>query len=1116
MPGLDHLASAAACGGAARLNLLGNAQARVGAQVIDLPERLAVLLALLALGGALERSRAAAWLYPGAEPSAARRNLRQTLHQQRALLGPLLVIDAQRLRLRDEVAVDVHAVIDADAPGADDPTPPLAPLLGEQRYPQRPEFQAWLELERGRVRRLQLDRLAALAGACERAGQLARALQLGESLLAVEPTSEHAHRRLMRLHYLRGDRAAALAAFDRCERVLKDELSVRPATETLDLLRMIDAAEVMATAATGAHGRVPVALLRPPRNVGREAERQALARAWADGLAFLVQGEAGIGKSRLLEDHLARHPGALLVRARHGDARRPYATLGRLLRELPGRTALASAHQDLLGLLASGAAEAGPHDEHATLHTIRDAVMAALLQAQVHPVLDDLHLADAATLDLLLWLATEAPANGLHWGYATRPYEVPGVVELRRALADGGRLLLCQLQPLDGAQVAELLATLRLPPGRAADLAPTLARRGGGNPMFTLELLKGWFSQPDASDPEQVPVPPTIALLLDQQIAACTPRAATLARLAALAATDFSIEMAEAVLGEAALALADAWRELEDRQLMRQGAFAHDLIHEAAARSVPPAIAAATHARIAAWLAAQGGPPANIATHWLAAGMEAQAVEPLCQAARQAIAAGCINEAGQRYSQAAAILQRQGDADAAFERYFDACEMHVNAAGTAAYDAAAAQAIPLARTPQQRVRARLIQAFGMYMRGDLAGSAALFPPLLDEAIAVGERRTEAECRLEVGRLLLHEGRLRECLHMVAPTAAIFHELGLPARELVARIGTAHLVARAGLETPSRPLMLTGLHGPRSDQLGGLDRRVKEVSDWIVPARIAANAGDFKHALALIDEVGDDCATQDTLPSDRYGSSATALSTLIDLGRHGQALELLRRLDERKDPYRGEWWHYVEAERAALWHVLGRPDLGQHAMRQLEAMPVHSHQVHLRLALLGAPGSPGAAALRYEPAEENLQLRVRSALALLGSGPAARALAEIGRLDTRLQSTGYDAWRPALHALQALRLAELADDRRAAWAGVADEAEQALVPQAMPATVAQSCIWLARARKRCRDVAGARRIAHLGRDWLMDEALPCVPALFHESFLQRNPVHHELLRLAQQA
>jgi DNA-binding SARP family transcriptional activator/tetratricopeptide (TPR) repeat protein len=1098
-----------------RLMLLGTPAALIDGRAIALPPRVTLLLTLVALGGPLERKRAAAWMYPGAEPSAARRNLRQTLHQQQAVFSRLLLIDTDFLRLHPEIWVDTASSTAPSPDDADDSLPAVATLLGELRFDEWPDFQIWLDSERARQRRLQIERLAAFASACEQAGQLARALQASERLLVEEPTSEHAHRRMMRLHYLRGDRSAALAAFDRCERVLKDELSARPAAETLELLRMIEAAEVVAAAGTILLRPLPVTLLRPPRSVGRDTERQLLAGAWAGELVFFVQGEAGIGKSRLLEDHLAQYPGALLVRARHGDARRPYATLARLLQELPGRSALPAGQRELITLLCSGTLEAGLHDARASAQTIREAAMAALTQAQLHPVIDDLHLADAATIELLALLASDMAPGHPHWGFAARPHDVPALLELRRTLQDRGRLCLCQLQPLAAPQIEALLASLQLPQQRVALLTPTLVRRGAGNPMFTLELLKGWFSHASVGDPERVPVPQTIALLLDQQISACSPRAASLARLAALAASDFTIELAEAVLGETALALADAWRELEDRQLMRNGLFAHDLIFEAALRSVPTAIALSTHGRIAAWLAAHGGAPSGIAMHWLAAGREALAIEPLCQAARQAIGAGRIGEAGQRYQQAAEMLLRQGDTDAAFDRYFDACELYVNAGATLAYEAAAEQAMPLARSPQQIVRAKLMQAFGMYMRGDLAGCERLFPPLLDEAIAVGERRTEAECRVEISRLLRHEGRLRECLRMLAPAAEIFRELGLPARELVARNSAAMVVALAGLDTPSRPMLLADLDGPRLDQLAGPNRRAKPLINWLAPARIAADVGDFERALTLIDEVFDELAAPDQVPSVVFSGIAIALSMLVDLGQYGRALELLRRIDARDDAYRLEWRQLVEAERAVLWQALGRPEQALQAVRQLDAAAGQRDQlrVHMRVALLKLSAEPGGATRRHRRDEENLLLRIRSALALLPAESPKDALDELRQIDATALTTGFDAWRPALQALQALRLAELGD---AASAECADNAEQGLALHAMPASVAQACIWLALARQRGGDPAGAARIACWGRDWLGGEALTRVPPLFHDSFLQRNPVHSELLALAQSA
>ena len=75
--------------------------------------------------------------------------------------------------------------------------------------------------------------LTELSDMAEGANDWDDALTHAHELLALEPTSEEAHRRVMRLHYLAGDRAAALLAFDHCERVLKDEVGASPSAETL-------------------------------------------------------------------------------------------------------------------------------------------------------------------------------------------------------------------------------------------------------------------------------------------------------------------------------------------------------------------------------------------------------------------------------------------------------------------------------------------------------------------------------------------------------------------------------------------------------------------------------------------------------------------------------------------------------------------------------------------------------------------------------------------------------------------------------------------------------------------------------------------------------------------
>src|SRR5262245_9880347 len=248
----------------------------------------AALLAWLALEGPTPRARLAQLLWPDKDAEAARNSLRQRLFQLRRQLGVELVHGSATLALADGI---VHDLDDADtvlgATVADD----LA----------HGEFAHWLEQQRTRRRDRLRRSLVELAEMAERAKDFDDALTHARELLALEPLSEDAHRRVMRLHYLAGDRAAALLAFDRCEQVLKDEVGARPSAETLALL---DTVSAHATSALPAHVAVPAAVLRPPRLVGRGRELTALAQAWQAGHVMALIGEAGLGKTRLQQEFI--------------------------------------------------------------------------------------------------------------------------------------------------------------------------------------------------------------------------------------------------------------------------------------------------------------------------------------------------------------------------------------------------------------------------------------------------------------------------------------------------------------------------------------------------------------------------------------------------------------------------------------------------------------------------------------------------------------------------------------------------------------------------------------------------------------------------------------------
>ena len=286
--------------------------------LVALERKDAALLALLAIDGPLPRARAAALLWPDGDPQKARNSLRQRLFRLRRGAGCEVVVEDSALVLAEGVEHDLAALA---ARLADDPSAAAGELLGAFGYEDCDELDDWVRSARERVRVMRRDAIAAALAHEEARGHVARALIFAERLVAEDPLSEQAHRLLMRLHYRRGDRSAALAAHARCRQILRDELSAEPGAETRVLAQLIERSGELPG---GVSRPVPPAIARPPLLIGREREWRQLEDAWKRGRVAVLLGDAGMGKSRLLGD-FANSRGIPMIGARPGDERVPYA-----------------------------------------------------------------------------------------------------------------------------------------------------------------------------------------------------------------------------------------------------------------------------------------------------------------------------------------------------------------------------------------------------------------------------------------------------------------------------------------------------------------------------------------------------------------------------------------------------------------------------------------------------------------------------------------------------------------------------------------------------------------------------------------------------------------------
>ena len=304
----------------------------------------------------------------------------------------------------------------------------------------------------------------------------------------------------MRLHYLRGDRAGALTAFERCIDVLSRELDARPGKETLDLARVIEDSRAPTLVAPSAHA---VTVLRPPRLVGRDEEWSAIERAWQHGCVAIVAGEPGIGKSRLAGDWCAASNGCAMFGARPGDARVAYALLARMLRGLIERFGAPKEPwivAELARLLPElGAAPGTKFQALKMQQAVARTIATTIASGLAGIIVDDAQFADDASLEILLRLISQEASPRLPWLITVRANEIPAQLAEWKAKIDVDALAEINLGPLDDEAVRVLLESLAIPDFDVDAWVAPMARHTGGNPMFILETLLAMLARGSAA-----------------------------------------------------------------------------------------------------------------------------------------------------------------------------------------------------------------------------------------------------------------------------------------------------------------------------------------------------------------------------------------------------------------------------------------------------------------------------------------------------------------------------------------------------------------------------------------------------------------------------------------
>ncbi|MBL8359498.1 MAG: AAA family ATPase [Rubrivivax sp.] len=1099
--------------GAPRLHLCGPPHVEpAGRAPLPLEWHDAALLAVLAIRGPIERQEAAAWLWPDVTPSTARGNLRQRLLRLRRTVGPDLIEGQQTLKLAPGVRLDLGTAEDVPAEGD---------LLGSLDYADAGELGDWVEDSRRRWTAERRRRLALLADALESQHRHADALALAERLVREAPEADDAWLRLIRLHYLLGDTAAARRAGDAC-RAARAGAGCEPSAALRDLLSLAERGDpALARAA------ISVAVRRPPRMVGREATWAAVQEALALGRVPLLVGEPGIGKSRFLAEWVAAQPGAHLHATSIGDDRLPYATLGALLQPLHARHPL-PADDGRWRPLAEFVDGLGDAPAACTAAQRTQALAQALAhwhgQGLTALVIDDLQWADDDSARALLALAVREDVP-VRWVLAARRGEARPALAGWLAEAAERHVARLSMHALDPTQVEDLIASIAPQARQAPAWARALAAQGLGNPMHMLALLAHQLRLHgegvlDAPVDGPLAVPATLTQVLDQAIGKLTPEARQLAQLAALARGHFDAPLALDVLDLKPLQLNDAWRELEREAVLLDGAVAHDTLHERLQASIAAPLSRLTHLRIAEVAPRHRVGTAAQAHHWRAAARPARAAEMYEQAAAEArarhaheqevahldAAAECHDAAGDRIAARAVRIQA---ADAALAIGGGGLRERIDAiASTAADD-------------HERLQATLLVVRQRLTSHDIPGAqepAITAVRLAEDLVARGELAEADGARLRAS-MLLGAARAQGGAH-----AAALDEL----QRLTPLIDRSPDL-RLRMDCASTLGYSLGIVGRTAESVRAFERAL----DAATALDDHAEAHVIAHNLAgLYTRQGRYRAALELVMRARTWSAAMAAQmgapTALALLTKGQLCTRLGRLDEALDALEGAVAELHGAGHASLrvraqtslaraWLSLGQPGKARQALGAWPAGVRGGRLAHelCRLAIdrrLRRPIGPELIELRRldDPTQGATRQALELAIAREVGGAEGAAIA--GSIETSAQAEGTETI-----VLQArlVAVAALLDEERTADAlptarcALAD-LDAGRLP--MDIDYSEACWILYRAFDAIGDGATTVRLLLQGAGWVRESAARHVPEALRRGFMHGHPVNAELLRL----
>lgn len=663
------------------LRLLGGFSLSVDGTVIQIPGTKGK--ALLAITATHPRRRitrvdAAALLWPHVSDRRARHSLSQLVYRLRTQLGAAsLDLDASHIRLPSEIwSTDLDAIRVAGEEGDWGKVLRLyeGEFLSGLDFGDNLPLEHWREGVAATARSQVLDGCSMAAEVFESQGRWRELIELGRRWLELDITSEDAAR--IQVLGLRGE-----GRYQEASEVINQQgLNAHTDRAGVHLLKR---------AIGKSRNEDPVESSRIPPFTGRHSEfqqiRRELRRSFegCGGSAFLVRGQPGVGKTRLITriGRLATLMGARVIHAEccAADAQVPYRVILDALGDIEANEiwSFQNSRRRLWGplvtaLLAGDTQAEGAEVSHALLAKGLSKLLRFLAEGQ--PLLitiDDLQWVDQSSASVLQHLLTGMEDERLFILLSGRPQEVASRLDLDQVITTSvtaGRLRVLDLEALSPADAERLLTEIESVFQRP--LPSTLRRQilehAGGSPFLIVQLSHAAFegqleklghrSENLSHEEVQSDLPAAVAVFLNGRLKSLESDELKIAEICAVVGRDIAVSHLARFTRLAEEQVNRAVQGLAARGILKVGTvgvrFAHDLLQEACYRGIPHLSRTRLHCQLAEDYE-ESGLNAPAALHFARAGDRWNTFQSALLAGRESIRKGAPAE-GEHYFRLAA------------------------------------------------------------------------------------------------------------------------------------------------------------------------------------------------------------------------------------------------------------------------------------------------------------------------------------------------------------------------------------------------------------------------------------------------------------------------------